>query len=143
MQLVPTLVERPVLGVAVALTVAILVGNLVALGYWARAEAQARDGSVLWTFVTLATGCGLVYYVWVRYVRNDWEARTEPADRRERLGTAYSLALLLSFVVGALLTPPDPVAQVLALPPLFVGSYVVAYLFVTRESVGRTGGTTA
>jgi sec-independent protein translocase protein TatC len=82
--------ERPVLGVAVALTGVILVGNLVALGYWARAEAAARDGSVLWTFVTLATGYGLVYYVWVRYVRNDWESRTQPADRREQLVTAYT-----------------------------------------------------
>ncbi|MEF8906551.1 MAG: hypothetical protein V5A13_01695 [Haloarculaceae archaeon] len=61
---------------------------------------------------------------------------TEPADRRERLVTAYSLALLLAFVVGAFVTPPDPVAQVAALPPLFAGSFVVSYLFVTRGSVG-------
>jgi sec-independent protein translocase protein TatC len=135
-QFVPSLIERPLLGAAFALTVAILVGNLFALSYWARAEATARDGSVLRTFVMLTTGYGLVHYVWVRYVRNDWESRTQPADRRERLVTAYSLGVLIAFVVGALVTPPDPVTQVLALPPLFVGSFVVSYLFVRRGSIG-------
>ena len=143
MQLLPSLVERPVLGVAFALTGVVFAGNLVALGYWAREEATARDGSMVWTFVVLSTGYGLVYYVWVRYVRGDWESRTEPADRREQLVTAYSLALFLAFVVGALVTPPDPVAQVHALPPLFAGSFVVAYLFVTRRSVGGGDGEAA
>ena len=143
MQFVPSPVEHPLLGVAFALTVAIFVGNLVAMGYWAREEAAARDGSVLWTFVALFTVYGLIYYVWVRYVRGDWESRSEPADRREQLVTAYSLALVLAFVVGALVTPPDPVTQVLALPPLFAGSFVVSYLFVTRRSVGRGGESAA
>jgi len=138
-QFVSSLVEHPILGVAFVLTVAIFVGNLVALGYWAREEARAREGSTVWTFVVLMTGYGAVYYAWVRYVRGDWESRTEPADRREQLVTAYSLALVLAFVVGALVTPPDPVTQVLALPPLFAGSFVVAYLFVTRRSVGGDG----
>jgi len=128
---------------ALALTVGIYIGNLIALGYWARAEARARNGSVLGTFLLLSTGFGLVYYLWVRYVRNDWESRSEPADRRERVVTAYSLAVLLAFVVGAFVTPPDPMMQVLALPPLFVVSFVVSYLFVTRGSVGDSGGTAA
>jgi sec-independent protein translocase protein TatC len=128
---------------ALALTVGIYIGNLIALGYWARAEARARNGSVLGTFLLLSTGFGLVYYLWVRYVRNDWESRSEPADRRERVVTAYSLAVLLAFVVGAFVTPPDPMMQVLALPPLFVVSFVVSYLFVTRGSVGDSGETAA
>jgi len=89
----------------------------------------------------LATGIGLVNYVWVRYVQNNWEPRTQPADRRERLVTAYSMALLLAFVVGALVTPPDPFTQVLALPPLFTGSFVISYLFVMRESVSKSDDT--
>ncbi|EMA16602.1 DUF7534 family protein [Haloarcula marismortui] len=128
---------------ALALAVGIYIGNLIALGYWARAEARARNGSVLGTFLLLSTGFGLVYYLWVRYVRNDWESRSEPADRRERVVTAYSLAVLLAFVVGAFVTPPDPMMQVLALPPLFVVSFVVSYLFVTRGSVGDSGETAA
>ena len=91
----------------------------------------------------LLTGIGLIYYAWVRYVKNDWEPRTEPADRRERLVTAYSLAVLLAFVVGAFVTPPDPVTQVLSLPPLFVVSFVISYLFVTQKSVGGSGETVA
>jgi len=140
-QLGPTLVEHPLLGVTFALTVVIFAGNLFALGYWARAEATARDESVLGTFMYLATGIGLVNYVWVRYVQNNWEPRTQPANRRERLVTAYSMALLLAFVVGALVTPPDPFTQVLALPPLFTGSFVISYLFVMRESVSKSDDT--
>lgn len=128
---------------ALALTVGIYIGNLIALGYWARAEARARNGSVLGTFLLLSTGFGLVYHLWVRYVKSDWESRSEPADRRERVVTAYSLGVLLAFVVGAFVTPPDPMMQVLALPPLFVVSFVVSYLFVTRGSVGGSGGTAA
>ncbi|MDQ2073521.1 DUF7534 family protein [Haloarcula sp. NS06] len=132
MQFVPFAGEHPFVGAAFALSVVIYIGNLIALGYWARAEARARNGSVIGTFLLLSTGFGLVYYVWVRYVRNDWEPRSEPADRRERVVTAYSLAVLLAFVAGALVTPPDPMMQVLALPPLFAVSFVVSYLFVTR-----------
>ena len=140
MQLPSIFVEHPLVGVAFVLTVVLFVGNLVALGYWAREEARARDGSLLWTFVALFTVYGVIYYVWVRYVRGDWESRTAPADRREQLVTAYTLAVVLAFVVGALVTPPDPVTQVLAFPPLFAGSFVVSYLFVTRRSAGDSGG---
>ena len=135
-QVGPTLIENPLLGAALTLTVIILVGNLVALGYWARAEGSARDGSTLWTFIMLSSGYGLVYYVWVRYLRNNWAARTQPADRRERLVTAYSVAVLLAFVVGAFLTPPDPFTQVLTFPALFVGTFVLSFLLVSRDSVG-------
>ncbi|GGK56041.1 hypothetical protein GCM10009067_05670 [Haloarcula sebkhae] len=143
MQFAPFAAEQPLASATLALTVVIYIGNLIALGYWARAEARARNGSVIGMFLLLSTGFGLVYYVWLRYVRNDWEPRTEPADRRERVATAYSLAVLLAFVAGAFVTPPDPMMQVLALPPLFAVSFVVSYLFVTQEAVDGSGGTTA
>jgi len=139
MQFIPYLVEHPLLGITLMLTVIIYIGSLIALGYWTRAEARGRNGSLFWTFIFLSTGFGLVYYVWVRYVQNDWESRMEPVDRRERMVTAYSLAVLLSFVTGAFVTPPDPMTQVLALSPLFAVSFVVSYLFVTRGSVGGSG----
>lgn len=141
MQSPPFPVERPLVGAAVALTVAIFAGDLVALGYWARREAAARDGSAVWTFVYLLSGFGPVHYVWVRHVRGDWGSRAGRADRGERLATAYSLAVLLAFAVGAFVTPPDPVAQVLALPPLFAGSLAVSYLLVTRRADRGPGET--
>lgn len=139
MQLGPSLVATPLVSAALALTVLLLVGNFVSLGYWARAEALARDGSVLRTFLMLMSGYGLVYFVWVRYVRNNWEARSRPADRSERMVTAYSAAVLLAFVVGAVVTPPDPLTQVLAFPVLFGGSFVLSALLVMRDSVGYSG----
>jgi sec-independent protein translocase protein TatC len=129
----------PINGAALALTICLLVGNLLALGYWARAEAAASDGSALRTFLMLASGYGLMYYVWVRYVRNDWNARSRPADRRERLVTAYSVAVLLAFVVGAVVTPPDPVTQIRTFPGLFCGVFILSALLVMRDSVGHTG----
>ena len=138
-QLDPSLVETPLLGAAVTLTALVLVGNLAALGYWAHAEATARDGSTLWTFVMLWSGFGLAYYVLVRYVRRDWASRDRSADRYERLATAYSMAVLLAFVVGAFITPPDPVTQALSFPILFVGSFVVSSLLVMRDPAGPGG----
>jgi sec-independent protein translocase protein TatC len=129
------MVDTPLLGAALALTVVILVGNLIALCYWARAEATARGVSTLWTFVMLTSGFGLIYYVWVRYIRNDWTARTRPADRRERFVTAYSVGVLLAFVVGAFVTPPDPFTQLLTFPALFVGSFLLSLLLVMRDGV--------
>lgn len=83
-----------------------------------------------------------IYYVCVRYIRNDWEPRTEPADRRERFVTAYSLASLLLFMLGAIVTPPDPMSQVMTLPPLFAVSFVVSYLLVTYGSLDGSGKAT-
>lgn len=128
----------PLVGAAFALTICLLVGNVIALGYWARAEAAARDGSGLRTFLMLSSGYGLLYYVWVRYIRNDWTTRSRPAGRRERLVTAYSVAVLLAFVVGASVTPPDPATQVRTFPVLFVGSLLLSSLLVMRDSVGPT-----
>jgi len=142
-QLGSSLIESPLLGATFALTILILVGNLVALSYWAHAEAKAQDRSTLWTFLMLSSGYGLVYYVWVRYVRNNWASRTYPADRRERLVTAYSVAVLLAFVVGAFVTSPDPATQVRTFPVLFVGSFVPSFLLVTRDTVGDSGETTS
>ena len=129
----------PLVGAAFALTTLLLVGNLVALSYWARAEAAARNGSVLRTFLMLASGYGLVYYVWVRYVRNNWDARSRSAGRRERLVTAYSVAVLLAFVAGAVITPPDPVTQIRMFPMLFSGAFILSALVVMRDSVGHKG----
>ncbi|WP_424000270.1 hypothetical protein ACOZ4I_13195 [Haloarcula salina] len=60
-QFAPSLGEHPLIGVTFALTALIFVGNLAAMGYWARAEAEARNGSVFWTFVILSSGFGQIY----------------------------------------------------------------------------------
>jgi len=92
--------------------------------HWARHRVAPRD------------------YVWVRYIRNDCAARTYPADRREWLVTAYSVAVLLAFVVGAFVIPPDPVTQVRTFPVLFVGTFVLSAPLIMRDSVANSSDST-
>jgi Sec-independent protein secretion pathway component TatC len=49
-----------------------------------------------------------------------------------RLGRAVWVALLVSFVVGAVLSPPDPFTQLLYAGPLFVVALPVIYRYGPR-----------
>ncbi|WP_157971743.1 DUF7534 family protein [Halorussus litoreus] len=46
-----------------------------------------------------------------------------------RLGGAAAVALLIAFVFGAILSPPDPVTQLLYVGPLFVVLTPLAYRY--------------
>jgi len=127
------LTEQPVVAVGFGLTVLLFVGDLAALGYWARKEAAARDRSVVRTLWYLLTGVGAVHYAFVRFIRRDPGSRDAPPGPRERLAAAYTVAVVLAFLAGAVVSPPDPVTQVLAFPPLFAVAFAAMALLVTRE----------
>jgi sec-independent protein translocase protein TatC len=129
---IPALAEQPVLAVGFALTVLFWLGTVPAMAYWAASEAGARAGSALWTFVYLTTGFGALHYAYVRFVQADMGARDIPPARRERLAAAYVVAAPLAFLAGAVVSPPDPVTQILAFPPLFVVTLAATVLLVTR-----------
>ncbi|WP_436907114.1 DUF7534 family protein [Halosimplex marinum] len=128
MQLPPFLTERPLVAVAVGLTALVLFADLFVLAYWARSEARAGDSSTLNVFLYFATAVGAVHYWYVRFVRGDSDPREAAPSRRERLAGTYATAVVVAFLVGAVVSPPDPVTQVVYFPPLFVGSFAAAWL---------------
>jgi Sec-independent protein secretion pathway component TatC len=42
-------------------------------------------------------------------------------------------------LIGAVVTPPDPVTQVRTFPVLFGGAFILSVLVVMRDAVGHTG----
>jgi len=137
------LAEQPVLAVGFALTALVVFGTVPAMAYWAAAEAGARAGSAFWTFVYLTTGVGVLHYAYVRFVRADIGAREIPPARRERLAAAYVVAVALAFLAGAVVSPPDPVTQILAFPPLFAVAFAATVLLVTRGPLAGESETAA
>ena len=139
----PALADQPVVAVGFALTALFVCGAFPAMAYWAAAEAGARTGSAVWTFVYLVTGFGALHYAYVRFVRADMGARDIPPARRERLATAYVVAAPLAFLASAVVSPPDPVTQILAFPPLFVVTFAATVLLVTRGPLADESETAA
>jgi len=55
-----------------------------------------------------------------------------------RLGLAAAVALLISFVIGTILSPPDPFTQLLYVAPLFVVLTPFAYWYWLCTRIRRT-----
>ncbi|QPV61735.1 hypothetical protein I7X12_13360 [Halosimplex litoreum] len=131
------LFENPYLAVAFGLTVAILVGNLVSMAYWARLEATRREVSTLRVFVYLLTFYGLLHYLYARLVRDPPDERSFPATRRERLVATYTAAATVGVLASFVLAPPDPFTQVAYIPPLFAVGAIGTYLWLSWRRPGR------
>lgn len=128
MQLPPFVAERPLLAVAVGLTVLVVLPQPFVVAYWARSEARAKGSSTLDAFLYMQLAVGVVHYWYVRFARGDPGPRDAPPSRRERLAGTYAMAVVAAFLVGAVVSPPDPFTQVLCFLPLFAGSFAVAWL---------------
>jgi len=134
---------RPLVLLGAVLMVVFGLGSIPALWYWARGEASARGVSTAWTLVYMGTGVGALHYAFVRFGRQDRDAPGSLSGRRERLAGTYVASLLVAQVLNTVLTPPDPITQVLTLPPLFVAVFAIAVLLVTRADGERGGESTA
>jgi sec-independent protein translocase protein TatC len=134
---------EPLVALGLGLTALVVLGALPVLAYWAAREAAARDGSPTFTLVYLLTGVGVVHYAYVRFVRADLGARDASPGRRERLAAAYVLAVAVAFLAAVVVSPPDPVTQVLTFPPLFAVTLTGAVLLVTRGPSGGESEATA
>jgi len=78
---------------------------------------------------TRVLGAGLLVYL---VLRGDRDQSVGPRTRADRLASTWVTATVLAFVVGAVVTPPDPITQVLSLPPLFVATFAATHLWTTR-----------
>ncbi|MFC7140164.1 hypothetical protein ACFQMA_10005 [Halosimplex aquaticum] len=141
MQLPPLLVERPLVAVAVGLTALVVIANPFVLAYWARSEARAKGSSTLDVFIYMQLAVGTVHYWYVRFARGDAGPRDAPPTRRERVAGSYAMAVVTAFVVGATVSPPDPITQALYFLPLFAASFAAAYLVASTASGQRAAAT--
>lgn len=59
--------------------------------------------------------------------------RTEPLTRRERWAVWLYGSVLASIVLGTLISPPDPISQILVQSGLFVLIALLCYFLIFRE----------
>ncbi|MBO4247940.1 hypothetical protein IL252_08950 [Halomicrobium sp. IBSBa] len=126
--------DRPALLIGVL--GACFVGGLFALlGYWVYRDASARGrrNPILVVPVALFAPFGLLLYL---YRRRRWE-REHPKTAWDRRVETALVAIGGAFVVGVLVTPPDPFTQILALPVLTTAALPLSYLLVYREGWTR------
>lgn len=102
-------------------------------------DARARGSDSPSTWGGLCGWIPILLIVYLLY-RPRIGGRTEPAGRRERLAGSIGLGFLLSFLAGAVLSPPDPFSQLL----WFAGSaplgVLVGYLLVWRRGYSKLRG---
>ncbi|ACV47254.1 MULTISPECIES: DUF7534 family protein [Halomicrobium] len=105
------------------------------LGYWLYRDAEAHGtrAPILLVPLALFAPFGPLLYL---YARRDWE-RTRTKTERDRRVETVLVALGTAFVLGMILTPPDPVTQAIALPVLTLVALPVAYFFVYRDGWAR------
>lgn len=122
----------------VPLVAAVAVGALALLGgvglaYWTFRDAAGRgsDRAVYWAaFVFALSLVGVPTYL---LVRSRLGARRDDPSLAERLGGSLGLGLLLAFVAGAVLTPPDPYSQVRFVLPAAMVAVPLAYWTLYRR----------
>jgi fluoride ion exporter CrcB/FEX len=118
-----------ILGVAVT-------GTLFGLfGYWVYRDASAHGYRfpIVLVPVVLFAPFGLLLYL---YRRRGWERERSKTAWDRRVETVI-VAVLAAFVIGALVTPPDPFSQIRALPVFTLAALPLSYLIVYRDGWAR------
>lgn len=96
------------------------------------AEANISLASYLTTSLKLMAGLGLCFQMPIVIY---FCARMGLLDARDMI-TKFRYSIVIIFVISAIMTPPDPMTQVLMAGPLsvlYAISIVVAYVFSTKE----------
>ncbi|MFD1586189.1 hypothetical protein ACFR9U_04290 [Halorientalis brevis] len=104
----------------------------VSLASWVAADAAARGSAQprTWAVAAVFTPIGLPYYL---YKRRQLSPRSRPPTHRERWAATWASAGVVSFLIGALVSPPDPSTQILTWTGLFPICLLLAYLTIVHN----------
>lgn len=124
----------PVARVAFGAFVLLWASMVLSLGLWVARDARARgsDWPILWALSSVFTPVGLPYYLFRRFRRNGLDERATPPTRLDRLLATWAVATLLASFGGSLLSPPDPVSQLLYTVGCLLATLPFAYLLLYR-----------
>jgi sec-independent protein translocase protein TatC len=126
----------PAVSLVAVLAVASFALTVASLAYWVRADASARGlerPGRLSTWVVLFAPF-LLYYVAV--TRRNGE-RTRPLGRAEHVAGTLAVASVTALLVGAAISPPDPLSQVRYWLGGTVAVLPVAYVALSRQDAER------
>lgn len=106
---------------------------VVSLGLWVTRDARARGSKqpLTWGFASVFTPIGLPYYLYKRY-RNAGLDERETTTRVDRVLAMWASASLAAFLLGVILSPPDPFSQIRVTLIVFLVFLPGAYLLIYR-----------
>jgi len=119
----------------VAFGFALFLSVLAATGAWVSFDARARGSNypAVWGVFAPVSGIVLAYYLlWWRRGRS----RARPPSRWERSAAAVAVAGVGGMILGSLVSPPDPAAQLTVWPVAFACCLPVAYWVVEKRFEG-------
>jgi len=122
-----------------AVNAALWLSTTAALCWWLYRDASARGSRTPtgWALSGAFVPLVLPYYLYKRRRGPVLSQRERSVDRLDRrLGTVVT-AGLGAFLVGLIVTPPDPVLQFVVFPLLFLTLLPVAYVLVYRGGYRR------
>ena len=104
-----------------------VVAVYVIVSWWVYIDANARGSSVpaLWAVSFLPVVFVQVWYMGAYRRRNE---RVRPRTSGERWSAVAALAAVLSALFAGIVTPPDPVSQLVYWVPSFVFAVPVSYV---------------
>jgi hypothetical protein len=126
--------------VAAGLVVVALVAAVGAVAYWVYRDADARgsDSPGWWALAVAFFAPALLVYVF----RRDAIGERPPESGRERRVRVVGTSVLLAWLVVAVVSPPDPVTQMLAAGVVVPLAALAGYLYARRGPSERPNATT-
>jgi sec-independent protein translocase protein TatC len=113
-------------GVWVLLVLALVLG----FGFWVYRDAARRGSSHPFGWAVASVAGFHVMVLLYPFLRKWIGPQTEPSTRIERAMLAAISGILLAFVIGALVSPPDPFAQIVFASGAVFVTIPVAYALV-------------
>ncbi|WP_256393397.1 hypothetical protein [Natronoarchaeum rubrum] len=111
--------------------VVLILGLILAAGYWVYRDAALRGSTnpLGWAIASVV-GFQFVPIIYL-YYRERIGPRSEPPSRFDRTLNATVVGIVVVFIVGALVTPPDPFSQVAFATPAVLVAIPAAYAYAT------------
>ncbi|GAA0673044.1 hypothetical protein ACFQDG_04715 [Natronoarchaeum mannanilyticum] len=122
----------------IGIWVVLIAGLILAVGYWVYRDAAFRESTnpLGWAIASVV-GFQIVPVIYT-LVRGRIGPRREPPSRFDRTLSAAAVGIAATFVIGALVTPPDPFSQVAFATPAVLVVIPAAYAYATYRD--RTAG---
>ncbi|KTG07977.1 hypothetical protein AUR64_01730 [Haloprofundus marisrubri] len=123
---------------AAAVFVSLVIASQLCFAYALYSDSVARGRSSPETQAALAFFAPLFGPFALVYLLRLWRIpdRNPSPSKRELVAAAVPLGVLAAFLVGAFVSPPDPITQILYAVPTMLVTIPLAYLVVSKRTEG-------
>ncbi|SNZ17221.1 hypothetical protein SAMN06269185_2933 [Natronoarchaeum philippinense] len=129
---VDTLAGTPTkLQLLIGVWIVLILGLILAVGYWVYRDAALRGSTYPFGWaIASVVGFQIIPVIYL-LLRERIGPRSEPPSRFDRTLNATVVGIVVVFIIGALVTPPDPFAQVAFATPAVLVVIPAAYAYAS------------